>query len=369
MVYLPRRRLRQLVGKALILLVVACAAEPRAARVRGGHPQGLEIARRLAPQSDDLAQTDTAIIEAKWDATGAASEQTTVVTGYFRMASKHSTDEYDKWMSNMLAMQDCMVIFASPSMVPKITELRRGKEHRTRIIPTELDTVPAATDYSLDFWQMQLNMDPEKALHKSHELFWVWLSKAHFVAEAIKINPFESDLFVWCDIGSFREDDYGFKGAQVNWVMHPEVVPASKILVMAHTAPRKFYEPFYESRKPLDVPPNRAPGGVAADMLVTPWLQKDVTDTYVAGSHLAGHKKTWLEFEPHFEQTVSDYAARGLFVGEDQPVIQAACLNSRKCVFATEDCMTKTSWPFTKFFGLIRILHSGNRGCNYSTAL
>merc|ERR1719237_403548 len=41
----------------------------------------------------------------------------TIVTAYFKMRSKHSHEEYLSWMSNMLTLKDCMVIFTQPELV------------------------------------------------------------------------------------------------------------------------------------------------------------------------------------------------------------------------------------------------------------
>ena len=41
----------------------------------------------------------------------------TIVTAYFKMKSKHSLQEYEDWMSNMLSLHDCMVIFTPKDTV------------------------------------------------------------------------------------------------------------------------------------------------------------------------------------------------------------------------------------------------------------
>ena len=41
----------------------------------------------------------------------------TIVTAYFKMRSKHSHEEYVSWMSNMLTLKDCMLIFTQPELV------------------------------------------------------------------------------------------------------------------------------------------------------------------------------------------------------------------------------------------------------------
>jgi hypothetical protein len=45
-----------------------------------------------------------------------------IVTGYFRIPSKQSAEEYNEWMANTLSLQDAMVIFTDPDLVDHIKE-------------------------------------------------------------------------------------------------------------------------------------------------------------------------------------------------------------------------------------------------------
>ena len=62
----------------------------------------------------------------------------TIVTAYYKMASKHSYEEYQSWMSNMLTFTDCMVIFTQPDMVATIRRLRPS-QYPTLIVPSHLN--------------------------------------------------------------------------------------------------------------------------------------------------------------------------------------------------------------------------------------
>ena len=75
----------------------------------------------------------------------------TVVTGFFRISSKHSASEYDQWMPNMLSLQDAMVIFTERGMVDHIKALRDHAKNRTAIIPLEINQLPFANLYSEQF--------------------------------------------------------------------------------------------------------------------------------------------------------------------------------------------------------------------------
>eukprot|EP00939_MAST-03C_sp_MAST-3C-sp1_P002910 g2910.t1 len=121
-----------------------------------------------------------------------ASAPNTIVTAYFDIPSKYSSKEYDAWMTNMLSLQDPMVIYTTADIVPKIERLRAHAMDRTLVVPMTLEDTWIARNQSVDYWAAQLRMDPEKAIHRSYQLFWIWLSKSWFVNEAIRTNPFHT---------------------------------------------------------------------------------------------------------------------------------------------------------------------------------
>ena len=262
--------------------------------------------------------------------TKALTALTTIVTAYFHVPSKHSFTEYEEWMANTLSVNDAMVIYTEPSLVSTMERLRAHAIDLTCIVPMELSDTHIARSYSNDFWERQLSIDPEKKIHQSYQLFWIWLSKSWFVHETIHSNPFKSDLFVWSDIGSFRTTEYNNKTV----VRHPEVVPQSAILVMAA------------------YPPERAN---------TPWIQKGKDPTWVAGAHVAGRINAWNSFHEAFQKTLLGYVEQDLFVGEDQALIQSTCIqHPTLCAVVTPDLVKGDVW-----FGLQDVLH--RRGDVFST--
>ena len=80
----------------------------------------------------------------------------TIVTAYYRMKSKHSVEEYNSWMSNMLSLQDCMVIFTAPDTVEQIQSHRDpGLYPQTIIIPIELNQTFAYQLLTEEEWKHQ----------------------------------------------------------------------------------------------------------------------------------------------------------------------------------------------------------------------
>lgn len=273
----------------------------------------------------ELAPTSARIGKLNDTAAGVMSH--TIVTAFFNISSKHSEAEYLSWMSNMLSLQDSMVIFTETSTTETIKRLRSHALHRTLIVKMEIGDLPVAKRWPLTFWEKQLNVDPEKSIHKSYQLFWIWLSKAWFVSEAIRLNPFSSEIFVWSDIGCFRDSKYYGKLL----VIHPEMIPKKSLLISSTTQPAKP---------------------------VSRWVIKAIHDPinqfFVSGSMLAGRTRTWKTFIDAFTSVLQDYVRMNLFIGEDQVIIQTVCMqHSSLCAFVA---LGQANGD--RYFGLQDVLHS-----------
>ena len=48
----------------------------------------------------------------------------TLITAYYKIESKHTFEEYLSWMINFLTLKDCMVVFVQPDLVETISSLR-----------------------------------------------------------------------------------------------------------------------------------------------------------------------------------------------------------------------------------------------------
>ena len=52
-------------------------------------------------------------------------------------------------------------------------------------------------------WDQQEKMDPENA-YQHRLLYIIWNEKANFLLNAANENYFNSEYFLWCDIGAVR---------------------------------------------------------------------------------------------------------------------------------------------------------------------
>jgi len=129
--------------------------------------------------------------------------EATIVTAYFKMRSKHTYEEYILWMSNMLAFRDCMVIFTDQKSAIL--------EHRNETLPTVIISLFIETTMVYNMltdvqWWIMENMDPEKDKGHNKKLYSVWNEKTNFMKTAADKNYFNSNYFLWLDIGAVRHE-------------------------------------------------------------------------------------------------------------------------------------------------------------------
>jgi hypothetical protein len=265
------------------------------------------------------------------------SSPSTVVAGYFMTDSKFSSDKYIAWMANMLSTLDPMVVFTEATLVPTIHRFRRHALNATIIVQTSLQDLPITlvrsenSPSSESFWQNQLDVDPEKRIHRSYKVFWIWLSKTWFVNEAIQFNFFHSDFYMYSDIGCYRNARYNDKKI----AQHMELVPPGATLWMAH--------------HDIDPPPTLL------------WNKKldrhERRHFYHSGSQGAGSVKAWIDFHRVFSKTLDAFIERDMFIGEDQTVLQSACLlQPSLCAY-----VQRKQVGDNHYFGLRYVLHFGGK--------
>lgn len=262
------------------------------------------------------------------------SSRNTVVTAHFRVKESPPSDTFYAYASHLLTIEDNMVIFTQTDLVERMKLLRSLWPTRTVIVEMLLDDVPVSAlggggggggdvDDASSFWTRQLEMDPtrqqgrnegggaggeegeEKPPLLSPKLYWTALGRSWFVKEAVRMNYFDSDFFVWTDIDLFKTKKFLNKRV----VRKPGVVPAGEVLWMARSVPN---------------PP--------ADAISTP-----VDDNmYHIGSMGAGSADAWTAFHGAYAATLRKFVDAGsLFVGDADAVLQAACqLHPERCSYA-----------------------------------
>jgi hypothetical protein len=153
-------------------------------------------------------------------------------------------------------------------------------------------------------WKQQVEKSTYKHLH-NEELYRIWANKSFFVKEAIQLNPFESEHFVWCDAGCWRDNRvssiYG-KG----WPSVDTLKPGCLLMLTMEDL-----DPFFQQLNELSIQ--------TLDDVVTR-VRTDNICTF-SGSILAGDKAAWQKWTPIFQSVLECFIKHNLFAGDDQSVI------------------------------------------------
>ena len=123
----------------------------------------------------------------------------TVVTCYYKIHSKNSSETYMKWIENFMKFNFNCVIFCDNVSHKLLCELYPETPRRKYRIVEITAFICSKFD-----WNRDLCIDPEKNIH-TIELYKLWAEKVFFIKRAIHENVFDTDFFVWTDIGSFRD--------------------------------------------------------------------------------------------------------------------------------------------------------------------
>ena len=220
----------------------------------------------------------------------------TIVTCFYRTdTKKHTLEEYEEWMSNMLFnIETPMVIFTELEFKEKIETLREGKPTQIYIIPFEKLKMIKYKDY----WEHDFQRDTENSYH-SIKLYVLWNEKTNFVNAIVNINPFDTDFYCWCDIGLFRNKE------TISLYKH---WPNKKILET--TVHDKIYLlnvfPFQDGE---------------LNILSCGLTKKLDRINRIGAGVILGHKDVWSKWTDAFYGILEKYMENNYFSGKDQQVM------------------------------------------------
>jgi len=130
--------------------------------------------------------------------------QCTIVTAYFEFPiKKHTTNSYFEWISNFLPnVNSYMIIFTDINSYNKLLELRTNFLDKTEFIILNINEFYTAK--FIDYWKKDYIRDHENGYHHPF-LYMIWNEKSHFLKIAVNKNVFNTEYFMWCDIGILRD--------------------------------------------------------------------------------------------------------------------------------------------------------------------
>lgn len=216
---------------------------------------------------------------------------TTIVSCYYKLdQSKHTQEEYDTWIHNLLSnIRANLIVFTCEKDKPYLkTILDSNIELQYTIIVKELSDLEINKHYP-DIWDNQETIDPNKKCGRGRGCYMLWNSKFHFLKEAIEENPYQTDYFVWNDIGNVRD---------------------SRIIPFLKSYPNK--DKITEDK--LDI------------VLLNGFRnQQDFfcDEVHFSGSMFGGHKNTILTVCDFYYKCFHSYIENDRFIGCDQQIISS----------------------------------------------
>jgi hypothetical protein len=241
---------------------------------------------------------------------------TTVVTCYYNFASKHSHQKYDEWITNFLTNVSCqLVIFTSPDLVEYLENKRLNFLEKTKIIPINLSNLKLYNLY-IDLWDYQYMLDKQKDTGRTKECYILWNSKIWFLKEAIRLNPFLSDKFIWTDIGCLRTNDSLTQFISNNYPIYDKISDSQIDIVLL--------EPINTEQKVF------------------------IDEVHFSGAMFGGHKDNILLLYDLFYTRLDEHIKQNIFVGCDQQTI-TSIYNDNRALF---NCISPKQIPFDNWFYL-----------------
>lgn len=274
---------------------------------------------------------------------------------------------------------------------------------------------------SKQFWSNQFDIDPERNIHSTYELYWIWLSKSWFVGIAGSIiTNYNNDILrnsssaegiphhhhnqqqqtshktnndnlvlMWIDIGMFRKLIPRYNHNVL--IQHREIIPiivdnttttgtnnvlSSTIVWMAHRPPNPSTNVYFTDK--LNMKQHFYHSGSSAIGYYTPtW--KTFHTKFITTFHSFVTRNNNLNDNPYkknsnnINNNTSNSTSRyglsssissspSLFVGEDQCILQATCLlYPNLCSY-----IDSTYVPDNHYFGLRYVVLYGNQSTTTS---
>jgi hypothetical protein len=253
--------------------------------------------------------------------------QPTVVSAYYPIKSKFGAEKYVQWMMNFWPKtQHPLVFFTDPAIVPVVEGMFKDRAGPTRIVGLPFKELAAFQKMSASVWIDTHGKDREATTH-TPELYAIWYEKKEFVLRAIKLNPFGSEHFVWCDAGICRYPE---------WVPHLQAFPRAQMIPPGDRMLVLRINEFTATEPEKD--------GILGNV-------ESVNS--VGGGILAASAVGWARWNDAYDRMFMRYIFADRFVGKDQNIMASMCLEQPDLVHLIDPPAAMNSmqrWFYLLFF-------------------
>ncbi len=228
------------------------------------------------------------------------NKKTTLVTCYYKIPSKQSHEKYNEYITNFfenLNPDVNLVIFTSSDLIAYFHNFIKNKDN-IKIIVREFNDLFIKNKYN-NIWEKQYEMDLLKYCKRSYQCYIIWNSKVEFVLEVIKLNLFDTDKFIWIDIGCVRNKncfEYFKNFGNYNKISN------DKIDIVLLDGFKDHNQKFF------------------------------VNEVHFSGAIFAGTKNTFIKYHELYYKKFDEYLDNNQFIGCDQQIISSVYLENT-CFF------------------------------------
>jgi hypothetical protein len=237
------------------------------------------------------------------------SSTTTVVSAWYNISSKFNADIYRKWFQNFFKIPCNLVLFTDLKSRKDFSTLTQEQDCNCNIIVLELEMQDFVVSKFDKFWEYCLCIDVEKQRGVNHsvELYKVWAEKAFFVKRAIELNPFKSSIFCWSDLGAVRSDDM-FPSIYSFPLGLDKYIEESKVLFSQ-------IEPFTKSDFVIEQ------NGISKTFQNCSPVRSCDSVIRIQGGFFAGSSASLTAYADMYLQELTNFADHSVFAGKDQYVM------------------------------------------------
>jgi len=238
--------------------------------------------------------------------------QVTVVSCYYPLPeAKHTPEEYTQWIYQFLRFVDSpIVIFSEGPAADMLQQMRDSVNLSDKflLIRRPFQTLKFSGPEWDAKWTEQLEKSNFRKLHNIN-LYKIWANKSFFVQEVIEYNPFNTEKFVWCDAGCWR-DPVTVEVCGPGWPMASKIEPKR-----IHLLAMKPIDPYLEKVRARQWTHTEIVTELPTQLILT-----------VCGTMIAGDREAWAAFAPAFEKTLELFIENSQFAGDDQAVLTSTAL-------------------------------------------
>ena len=131
---------------------------------------------------------------------------TTIVSCYYLLPNnkKRSIEEYMHWISNFLThCSSPIVMFSDGPIADQMDAFRKARGLPWLLVRTPLQDLHFGSEAELQYMDHRA-----RGRTITPDVIRIWMNKSHLMSRVTKINPFNTDSFIWCDAGCWRNEPF-----------------------------------------------------------------------------------------------------------------------------------------------------------------